>query len=107
MPNQRTLNTDQTVTYSCDSGFELSGQAQVTCLIDGNLSPKVPTCIRGEANLFTTITNKRKVFVFTVFILKLGLGNNLSYCLLPPLAITCYCAEIINTFRHLDSIVCF
>ena len=50
MPNQPTLNIGQSVKYSCDSGFELSGQAQVTCLIDGNFLAGIPTCIRGEAN---------------------------------------------------------
>ena len=81
VPNQPTLNTDESVTYSCDAGFELSGQAQVTCLIGGNFSPGIPTCLLGEAKFFNTITNKMKVFSFIAFIVELFLPNHyLTYC---------------------------
>ena len=97
VPNQPTLNTDESVTYSCDTGFELSGQAQVTCLIDGNFSPGIPRCIRGEANLFTTITNKVKVLFFFAELL-LGNDHSCRIVVLSPLGKAFCCTKIIITF---------
>ena len=41
------LNTNETVTYTCNTGFELTGAAQLTCLSSGMLTPDPPNCIRG------------------------------------------------------------
>ena len=97
VPNQPTLNTDESVTYSCDTGFELSGQAQITCLIDGNFSPGIPLCIRGEANLFTTITNKVKVLFFIAELL-LANDHTCRIVVLSPLGKAFCCTKIIITF---------
>ena len=46
-------------TFSCDSGFSLSGSISSTCQtstawIFGNLEPQIPTCNLGNENIITT-----------------------------------------------------
>ena len=43
------FNTGESVTYTCDSGYRLSGSAILICQENGFFSPAAPTC------------NKRKI----------------------------------------------
>ena len=38
--------TGDTVTYTCDAGFELNGDAMRTCQSDGTWTGSAPTCDR-------------------------------------------------------------
>ena len=38
------INYNTGVTYSCNTGYQLSGTATLTCQANGNLSAAKPTC---------------------------------------------------------------
>ena len=42
------FNVDDEVTYACDAGFELQGDAVLICQNTGVFLPFPPTCIRGK-----------------------------------------------------------
>jgi len=43
-PEQVSYRVDQVVTFTCNPGFVRNGAEQVTCLMTGTWSRKVPTC---------------------------------------------------------------
>ena len=42
------LNTGETVTYTCETSYVLRGAAVLTCLIDGTFSAETPSCVLGK-----------------------------------------------------------
>ena len=43
-PDGPTQAADVTVTFSCDTDFNLNGDEVLTCQVDGSWSGSVPTC---------------------------------------------------------------
>ena len=43
-PTESPIDYDTTVTYSCGTGFQLSGTASLKCQADGTLPGSAPTC---------------------------------------------------------------
>ena len=60
-PVQGSVNTpdgivfEATATYSCESGFELEGEATATCQADGTWSSLQPQCLRICKHSFSTV----------------------------------------------------
>ena len=46
------LNPGQTVTFTCNTGFELDGAATIMCLTNGSFSPMPPSCVQGKNYFF-------------------------------------------------------
>ena len=46
---------EATATYSCESGFELEGEATATCQADGTWSSQQPQCLRICKHSFSTV----------------------------------------------------
>ena len=62
----------QTVTYSCNTGYNLVGDSTRTCQATGNWSGSAPTCegvlLKGYVTLFMCVCTQKHVFsVKTVF----------------------------------------
>ena len=44
MVNQTSTTFDSTATFSCETGFNLTGDSQQTCQANGTYSGVMPTC---------------------------------------------------------------
>ena len=47
---------DSVATYTCDTGYDLVGNNDRTCLATGNWSGNEPTCIEGKYNFIVVTT---------------------------------------------------
>ena len=77
-PNRLEWTVDQSVTYTCASGYRLNGSATLTCLNTGEWSSDPPICqgkmkfVRKNfpAEIFLLLTCNHHVIAFTTIYIK-------------------------------------
>ena len=53
--NDRGPSYEDICSFTCNTGYELTGSESRTCQSDGSWSGSVAMCVRGERNIFSNL----------------------------------------------------